>query len=185
MVKRHDGAIEIKSTPNRGTSVRLIFPIRERATPPARPQAAHPETCPSLRILFIDDEPELRQLMHDVLEVNHHKVTVAPSGREGLEMFRSHRQGREPYEIVITDLGMPDMDGHDVARAIKAESPHTPVIMLTGWGTMMKAAGETAPEVDVVLSKPPRIQELNNLLCRISANSINPHRQKHETAKSL
>ena len=100
-------------------------------------------------------------------------------------MFRSHRQGREPYEIVITDLGMPDMDGHDVARAIKAESPHTPVIMLTGWGTMMKAAGETAPEVDVVLSKPPRIQELNNLLCRISANSINPHRQKHETAKSL
>ena len=74
-----------------------------------------------------------------------------------------------PFEIVITDLGMPDMDGHHVARAIKAESPHTPIIMLTGWGTMMKADGETAPEVDAVLSKPPRMQELNKLLLQMAA----------------
>jgi len=86
-------------------------------------------------------------------------------------MFRSNLRGIDPYEIVITDLGMPEMDGHHLARAIKAESPHTPVIMLTGWGAMMKADGETAPEVDAVLSKPPRIQELNNLLHRITSNS--------------
>jgi signal transduction histidine kinase/ActR/RegA family two-component response regulator len=174
MVKRHDGSIEIDSAPNKGTCVRLIFPIRERATAAIRPQAAHPEPVRSLRILCIDDEPELRQLMHDVLEVHHHKVTVAPSGKEGLEMFRSSLLGQEPFEIVITDLGMPDMDGHHVARAIKAESPRTPVIMLTGWGTMMKADGETAPEVDAVLSKPPRIQELNNLLYRIIGNGLTP-----------
>jgi DNA-binding response OmpR family regulator len=135
-----------------------------------------------LRILCIDDEPELRQLLHDVLEVHHHKVTVAPSGREGLEMFRSNLRGREPYEIVITDLGMPDMDGHHVARAVKAESPQTPVIMLTGWGTMMKAEGETAPEVDAVLSKPPRIQELNALLYRMSALIGNPPPQQQRAA---
>ena len=63
--------------------------------------------------------------------------------------------------MVITDLGMPDMDGYHVARAIKAESPRTPILMLTGWGTMIKADGESAPEVDAVLSKPPRMQELN------------------------
>jgi DNA-binding NtrC family response regulator len=74
--------------------------------------------------------------------------------------------------MVITDLGMPEMDGHHVARAIKAVSPHTPVIMLTGWGTMMQAEGETAPEVDAVLSKPPRIQELNALLYRISSKNV-------------
>jgi signal transduction histidine kinase/ActR/RegA family two-component response regulator len=171
MVKRHDGAIEIESTLNHGTCVRLIFPVQERATPSARPQPAPPEPCRSLRILCIDDEPELRQLMHDVLEVHHHKVTVASGGREGLELFRSNLRGREPYEMVITDLGMPEMDGHHVARAIKAESPRTPVIMLTGWGTMMQAEGESAPEVDAVLSKPPRIQELNDLLYRISTRS--------------
>jgi CheY-like chemotaxis protein len=171
MVKRHDGSIEVESTPNQGTCVRLIFPIRDRAISSARPLSAAPESCRSLRILCIDDEPELRLLMHDLLEVHHHKVSVASGGREGLEMFRTGLRGREPYEMVITDLGMPDLDGHHVARAIKAESPQTPVIMLTGWGAMMKADGETAPEVDAVLSKPPRIQELNNLLHRITSNS--------------
>jgi DNA-binding NtrC family response regulator len=74
------------------------------------------------------------------------------------------------------------MDGHHLARAIKAESPHTPIIMLTGWGAMMKADGETAPEVDAVLSKPPRIQELNNILVRICANGPLSLQQKPKAA---
>jgi CheY-like chemotaxis protein len=64
---------------------------------------------------------------------------------------------------------MPDVDGHQVARAIKAESPQTPVIMMTGWGTMMKEDGEKAPEVDALVGKPPRVQELNALLLRLTA----------------
>ncbi|MGD0811974.1 MAG: ATP-binding protein [Verrucomicrobiota bacterium] len=168
MVRRHDGGIEIESAPNHGTCVRLIFPIKERAISSGRPPAAPKQSCRSLRILCIDDEPELRELLHDLLEVYHHKVSVAPGGREGVEMFQSNLRGNEPYEIVITDLGMPDMDGHHVARAIKAASPRTPVIMLTGWGTIMKTEGETAPDVDAVLSKPPRMQELNNLLLHMA-----------------
>jgi CheY-like chemotaxis protein len=109
-------------------------------------------------------------------------VTVASSGKEGLEIFRANLRGIEHFEIVITDLGMPDMDGHHLARAIKAESPHTPIIMLTGWGAMMKADGETAPEVDAVLSKPPRIQELNNILVRICANGPLSLQQKPKAA---
>ena len=121
-----------------------------------------------LRILCIDDEPLLRQLMHDVLELDHHQVTVAGGGQEGLELFRSRLNTAKPYEVVITDLGMPDVDGHHVARAIKAESPKTPIIMLTGWGTMMKTDGKAMPEVDAVLGKPPRMQELSNLLFQIT-----------------
>ena len=79
--------------------------------------------------------------MHDVLEMDHHQVTVATGGREGLELSESCLHAGEPYEVVITDLGMPDFDGHHVARAIKAESPQTPVIMLTGWGAMPKQTG--------------------------------------------
>jgi signal transduction histidine kinase/ActR/RegA family two-component response regulator len=180
MVQRHDGSMEIESTPNRGTCIRLIFPIQERATPSPKPQAVPREPCRSLRLLYIDDEPQLRELLHDVLEVHHHRVTVASSGKEGLELFRASLQEHNPFEIVITDLGMPEMDGRHVARAIKAESPHTPIIMLTGWGTMMEAEGETAPEVDAVLTKPPRIQELNALLCRLSTAADNsPHLQQN------
>jgi CheY-like chemotaxis protein len=151
-------------------TVKAKQPIeQEPATTSASPPDKAVEPDRSLRILYIDDEPKLRQLLHDVLQSNHHKVTVAASGKEGLEMFRSNLQGSEPYEVVITDLGMPEMDGRHVARALRVESPQIPIVMLTGWGTMMKEDGESIPEVDAVLSKPPRMEELNNLLLQVTA----------------
>jgi CheY-like chemotaxis protein len=131
------------------------------------------EPCRPLRILCIDDEPELRQVMHDVLEMDHHQVTLAPGGREGLKLFRSCLHTGAPYEVVITDLGMPDIDGHHVVRVIKAESPQTPIIMLTGWGTLMEPDRQMTSEVDAVIGKPPRKQELSNLLFQITARSAN------------
>ena len=146
-----------------------VEPGLEPKLDPDLPNAGEP--CRPLRILCIDDEPQVRQVMHDVLEMDHHQVTVATGGREGLDLFRSSLHAGEPYEVVITDLGMPDLDGHHVARAIKAESPQTPIIMLTGWGAMPKADGQPAPEVDAVIGKPPRMQELSNLLFQITARS--------------
>jgi DNA-binding response OmpR family regulator len=63
---------------------------------------------------------------------------------------------------------MPDIDGNNVARAIKEQSPHTPIIMLTGWGSMTTPDGAATPAADAVLSKPPRMQELNNILFQIT-----------------
>jgi CheY-like chemotaxis protein len=123
----------------------------------------------SLRVLFIDDEPVLRALLPDVLALNNHKVTVAASGKEGLELFRSKLRGGDPYEIVITDFGMPEMDGRQVARALREDAPQVPIVMLTGWGAMMKENGETVPEVDAVVGKPPHIEDLNKLLLLLTA----------------
>ena len=86
-------------------------------------------------------------------------------------MFRSSLRGGHPFEMVITDLGMPGMDGYHVARAIKAESPRTPILLLTVWGTMIKADGESTPEVDAVLNKPARMRELNSLVQRLAGKS--------------
>jgi DNA-binding response OmpR family regulator len=86
-----------------------------------------------------------------------------------LELFRTATLENQPYEVVITDFGMPDIDGRRVARTIKAESPNTPIIMMTGWGAMMKEEGETEPAADVVVNKPPRMAELNDLLLRMAA----------------
>jgi CheY-like chemotaxis protein len=158
MMQRHDGTIEIDSAPGRGTCVRLVFPIREKVLPlPAGPvpEGKHKH---SLRILCIDDEPQVRQLLTDCLGHCNHHIELASSGKQGLELFRTAKRKNKPYEAVITDLGMPEVDGHQVARAIKAESPHTPVIMMTGWGTMMKEDGEDAPEVDALVGKPPRLK---------------------------
>lgn len=152
-------------------------PAKSTATAPKTPSTtesnASPlkdyQPCRPLRILYIDDEPQLRQLLGTVLSFHDHNVTTAGSGKEGLELFRSGLAGNQPYEVVITDLGMPEMDGRVVARALRQESPKIPIVMLTGWGAMMKADGETVPEVDAVMSKPPQMVELNNLLAKVTA----------------
>ena len=128
----------------------------------ARAFLAHP------RVLVLDEATSNLDLLSRRLMRDDHQVTTASSGKQGLEMFRSALRKKQPYETVITDLGMPDVDGHQVARTIKAESPGTPVIMMTGWGTIMKEDGELVSEVDAVVGKPPRIGELNNLLLKLT-----------------
>ena len=169
MMQRHEGNIEIESAPGRGTSIRLTFPIREETSQAAALPASQVNQKRSLRILCIDDESQIQDLLKHCLTTLDHQVTTASGGKQGLEMFRSAIQKKKPYETVITDLGMPDIDGHQVARTIKAESPGTPVIMMTGWGTIMKEDGELVSEVDAVVGKPPRIGELNNLLLKLNA----------------
>ena len=170
MMRRHDGTIDIDSAPGRGTCVRLTFPIREKTSQATTPVfASRTGQNRSLRILCIDDESQIQELLKHCLMTLEHQVTTASGGKQGVEMFRAAMLEKQPYEMVITDLGMPDIDGHQVARTIKAESPGTPVIMMTGWGAQMKEDGETTSEVDAVVGKPPRIQELNNLLLKLTA----------------
>lgn len=164
MVQRHEGVINIESAPGKGTSMQLDFPIREQLLSAVAPALPHASRQRSLHLLCIDDERLIRDILNDSLKTFNHRVTVAASGKDGIELFRLAMREKQPYEAVITDLGMPEMDGHQVARIIKAESPKTPIIMLTGWGTIMKEEGETAPEVDAIMAKPARIDELNNLL---------------------
>ena len=119
-------------------------------------------------MLCIDDEPQVRQLLSVCLAHFDHQVAVAATGKEGLELFRTARLKNQPYEVVITDMGMPDIDGLQVAKAIKAESHDTPVIMMTGWGTIMREDEETPPDVDALIDKPPHIKHLNNLLQKVT-----------------
>jgi FixJ family two-component response regulator len=72
---------------------------------------------------------------------------------------------------VLTDLGMPRTDGRQVAKAIKDEGVKTPVIMLTGWGDIMRAEGNHPENIDVVLSKPPQVSELLQTLTRLTARA--------------
>jgi DNA-binding response OmpR family regulator len=169
MMQRHGGNIDIESEPGKGTCMRLTFPLRHHAAATTETQFTRAKSARPLRILCCDDEPMIRQLLTDCLSLQKHDVSVAEGGEQGLEMFRAALKTNQPYEVVITDLGMPGIDGQAVTRAIKAQSPKTPVVMMTGWGTLMKEDGETNVEADALLSKPPRINELNDLLLKITA----------------
>jgi DNA-binding response OmpR family regulator len=147
--QHHAGGIEIDNAPDRSP----------------RPQ---PKPKRSVHILCIDDDAAVREFLNDCFTQFNHRVKVASGGRHGLELFRTATLANQPYEVVITDLGMPDIDGQCVARAIKAESPKTPVIMMTGWGTFMSNEAGIALEVDAVVGKPPHMEELNDLILRIT-----------------
>ncbi len=161
VVERHEGQIEIDSELGKGTTVRLIFPVYKLEEPVATKED---ETPPGpFRILCVDDEPPVRELVREILERDGHTVTVADGGQAGIDAFRSQKNGK-PFDAVITDLGMPYVDGREVAAAVKRESPGTPVIMLTGWGAFIKDDNATPVHVDAVLSKPPRIAEIRAAL---------------------
>lgn len=168
MMERHEGTIEIESEVDKGTTFRLVFPVRGCV----RRRNGRSDTnafARPLRILCIDDEPLIRELLSDSLVLFKHQVVTVDGGQRGIDTFRQAASDGNPFEVVITDLGMPEMDGRQVANMIKTESPTTPVIMLTGWGTMMKEEGDVPTQIDGVLSKPPRVKELGDMLARVVA----------------
>ena len=115
---------------------------------------------------MVDDDPLLLKSLCDTLEGDGHQIATANGGQAGIDTFRAAQDRGEPFEAVITDLGMPMVDGRKVASAIKAASPSTPVILLTGWGLRLVADGDIPPHVDLVLSKPPKRRQLQEALSR-------------------
>jgi len=159
-MRRHDGDLELESEPGQGTTARLIFPIRrvERKTK----IEAREVPMASRRVLLIDDDPRVRQVLGMMLQEMGHQVTVASGGVEGLALFEAALQAGEPYDLVLTDLGMSGMPGSEVVRRLKEISPTTPLAVLTGWGQEVKPQ-----EADAALGKPVTWQELRALLARL------------------
>ena len=164
-VQRHNADIEIDSTVNQGTVFRLIF---EAVTSPTAADGQLPASAAlsRLRILLVDDDPLLLKSLCDALEAEGHLVVTMNGGQAGIDAFRAVHQQAAAFEVVITDLGMPYVDGREVARIIKEMSSTTPVIMLTGWGQRLVAEGEIPPHVDCLLSKPPKLRDLREAIGR-------------------
>jgi signal transduction histidine kinase len=160
MIQRHRATIDIESEVGKGTTMRLVFPVA--GTQVADSTSAQEVTPPlsRLRILLVDDDPLLLESLREILEGDGHAVVAASGGQEGIDSFRAGSDAGKPFAVVITDLGMPHVDGRQVASAIKATSAATPVILLTGWGRRLAAEGDAPPHVDCVLAKPPRLAEL-------------------------
>ena len=163
-VQRHGADIAIESAPGKGTIVRLSFLAAARV-PAGADKPPEPPAAPShLRILVVDDDPVLLKTLRDILETDGHVVVTANGGQEGMDAFRRSQSEVERFAAVITDLGMPRVDGRKVASYVKVQSPSTPVILLTGWGQRLAAEGDVPAHVDRVLNKPPKLRDLREAL---------------------
>ncbi len=167
MVQRHSCELEIDSAPGAGTTMRLVFAVPTTVIVEPGQTAAAPETPRRLRLLLVDDDPVLLNSLRDALETDGHIVVATHGGQEGVAEFRASLDRGEPYAAVITDLGMPYVDGRKVAAAVKQASPTTPVILLTGWGHRLVAEGDIPAHVDRVLAKPPKLRELREALSKL------------------
>ncbi len=165
IVQRHSADIQIESIPGRGTTFRLAFAVPTSIAETPADAGAVP-LLSRLRLLVVDDDPLLIKSLRDVLEADGHEVTAAGGGQEGIDAFRAAREKDKPFAAVITDLGMPYVDGRKVAHAVKTMSSSTPVILLTGWGQRLAAEGDVPPHVDCLLSKPPKPRDLRSALAR-------------------
>ena len=163
MVQRHGAELAIDSTPGQGTAVRISFPAPIAAAASSQSAVYEPALRP-LSILIVDDDPLILESMRATLVSDGHRVTAADGGRAGIESFTATHNRNEQFDAVITDLGMPSIDGRQVAAAVKAISPSTPVILITGWGQRLVDDGEVPAHVDRVLNKPPRLRELRAAL---------------------
>ena len=127
-----------------------------------------------LKILCIDDEQYIRELMKSMLESDGHIVEVADGGQSGIDAFRAAKEGNEQFDVIITDLGMPYVDGRTVVITVKSEMPTTPVILLTGWGTHIKEEADKLEGPDYVLNKPPTVKVMRKALQEVVEKSQRP-----------
>ena len=167
VAERHEADVEIETELGKGTVVRLVFPVAQiqAALPPAELDSNLPQQ--SLRILVVDDDPILLETLCDALSGDGHRVVAAGGGAAGIDAFRKSMAKGPRFDLVFTDLGMPQIDGRRVAASIKEASATTPIILLTGWGQRMVDEGDLPPHVDLIMSKPPRIRELRQAVQRM------------------
>jgi signal transduction histidine kinase/ActR/RegA family two-component response regulator len=164
VVQRHGAETEIRSAPGEGTTMCLSFPAPTETTAMSVNTGAQLIPPPRLRLLLVDDDPVLLKALRDALETDGHLPVTASDGLSGIDIFRAALGRGETFAAVITDLGMPYVDGRRVAAEVKAMSPSTPVILLTGWGQGLIADVNMPAHVDQVLCKPPKLREIREAL---------------------
>jgi PAS domain S-box-containing protein len=169
IVTRHGGKIEVDTALGRGTTFTLEFPrTHERHVPVAGGDgAALPALLRPGRILVVDDEPDVAAVVKDVLATAGHEVDTAISGVDALKMIEL-----TAYDIVFTDLGMPDMSGWEVAEKISEERPGLAVVLVTGWGTSLDQADAARRGVTTIVQKPFEIDELLKVAHGLLSKSV-------------
>ena len=163
IIRRHEATVEVESEVGRGTSFRIRLPIAENAvtkqlTGEVPGIAISPGQSCQTRILVVDDEEHVRDLLRDILEKEGCEVTVADGGREALTLLE-----KQNFDAIFTDLGMPRMNGWELSHAVRERNKSIPLAVITGWGEAVGSHEQKAARVDWVVAKPfdtPQITEI-------------------------
>lgn len=155
IIERHEGEIVLESEVGRGSTFTICLPLANGKPKAEAPRDEPEESCTKGRILVIDDDKYIREVVSEILLSVGHQVDVAVDGIDGMAQFNKHR-----YDMVFTDLGMPGISGWEVARRIKASDQSIPVVVMTGWGAQVEEAKVKGTGVSRVLAKPMQMRQV-------------------------
>ena len=168
IVRRHDGSIEVDSEINRGTTFRISLPLATlAATKSLRSGLQTPEDLQSqrtIRLLVVDDEATVRDVLTEALRAEGCEVVAAENGQVALKLFDDYRG---EFDAVFTDIGMPEMNGWELATAIRRRSENIALAIVSGWADAISCDTRNVVKADWVVPKPFDI----NRICEI-ANEI-------------
>jgi PAS domain S-box-containing protein len=166
IITHHEGGIAVTSAPGHGTTVTVYLPrLAEAEAAPDRPPQAE-ELLPggTERLLFVDDEPAMAALGHEVLTRLGYQVVVCRSSQEALDTFRATSP---PFDLVITDQTMPELTGDALAQALRQLRPDLPVVLCTGFSHTLEADRARASGVNALVMKPWDVQNLAQTIRRV------------------
>lgn len=161
IVERHRGQLEIESVVGKGTTFVIRLPLAQ-AIPAAHSDQSPVKSNSALNVLVVDDEARSREVLMAYLRTDNHLVATASSGREALEKLRLR-----PFDLVVMDRAMPEMNGEQTARFMKQVNRNIPVILLTGFSGQIGEEGTKPTAVDVVLNKPITLDALRRTISNL------------------
>jgi signal transduction histidine kinase/ActR/RegA family two-component response regulator len=175
---RLGGSIVARNRPQRGAEFLLRFPLCTGSAATRRPKLPPPVPSiqRSLRVLLVDDDPDSLEVTKQVLRIDPLEVDTANSGTEALKKLDA-----DAYDLLLCDVGMPDMSGWQVAQKARVRHPEMRIFMVTGWANEFVSAESRPGSVDGVIAKPVEIDELRSLIARASLPAATP---RPEAARS-
>ena len=168
IIHRHAGEIEVETEPARGATFKIKLPIAKGVLKETQAAAETPFAAPALslvaeasraRILVVDDEAHVRELLCEMVESEGCEVIAASNGTDALALFEVGN-----FDAVFTDIGMPGMSGWELARAIRALNAELPLAVITGWGDAVGSDEQKAAQVNWVVTKPFSIQRVGEII---------------------
>jgi len=162
IINRHHGTIAADSIEGKGSTFTIKLPIAKKTDR----QEVKEEKIISLkrkrkkaRILVIEDEEDVRELLRDILTDAGHNVEISTDGNEGIKMFK-----KKKFDLVFTDLGMPGMSGWEVTEKIKNINDKVPVALITGWNVKLDESEMNDCRINLVVQKPFKMEQILNLV---------------------